>query len=206
MAKLRDLLIIIVLVSVLLAAGFTFFKAGFLFTGSSDKPTPTPSLEPVAQVEEKETVAVSPDGKQVLTMRETTKEGLSSFTFFLSSNKDNKKEVLYSTDFLNGVTYTVPFNAFSPEGKYVFIKTNDAEGQRYLVFSTKINPEKIQDPAEIKAAFAVKYPDYHITDVTGWGGNGLVVVNTDKPDGTIGPSFWYFAATGGFSRLSTRFN
>ena len=54
--------------------------------------------------------------------------------------------------------------------------------------------------------FAQKYADYKITDVTGWAAPTLLVVNTDKLDGTVGPSFWFDVASLSFTRLSTRFN
>lgn len=206
MVKLRDLVIILVLIAVLAVAGFVFYNAGYLTGSKTNTTSPTPSVEPVAQVLDKETEVVSQDGKQTLTMKETTKDGLTSYAFFLSNDKEKQKQVLYSTDFLNGVSYELPFNSFSPEGKFLFIKSKDGEGDRYLVFSTKISPEKLQDPVEVGSVFSAKYSDVVITDVTGWGGLGLLVINADSHDGKTGPSFWYEAATGRFIRLSTRFN
>ncbi len=206
MAKLRDLAIITILVAVLAAAGIMFYNGGYLTGANKTKPSPTSSLEPVAEVTEKETEVISQDGKHILTMRQTFKEGLSTYAFFLSSDKDKQKKVLYTTDFLDGVSYELPFNSFSPDGKFLFIKSKDAVGDRFLVFSTNISAEKAQDPVEVGSLFAAKYTDLVLTDVTGWGGLGLLVLNSDNAEGKSVPSFWYEASSGRFIRLSTRFN
>ena len=58
---------------------------------------------------------------------------------------------------------------------------------------------------EFTKLFESEYPEYIITEVTGWGGINLIVFNTDKVEGGIGPSFWYDVASRSFIRLSNRF-
>ena len=59
---------------------------------------------------------------------------------------------------------------------------------------------------EVFALFSAKYPDLKVTDVTGWASNNLLVINTDKVSGEVGPSFWFELPSQGFIQLSERFN
>jgi hypothetical protein len=77
----------------------------------------------------------------------------------------------------------------------------------YFVLSTTVSPNSLNTPiAEITELFIAKFPDYKITDVTGWGGVNLIIFNTEKASGGTGPSFWFEVPGGGFIRLSTKFN
>lgn len=100
-----------------------------------------------------------------------------------------------------GTQVILPFNAVSPDNKYLFISQSGPTGNRHLLLSTVGSPAR-----EFSEPFYAQFPELIITDVTGWGGINLIVLNTDNLTGTAGPSFWYEAPTRAFIRLTNRFN
>ncbi|HTK03731.1 MAG TPA: hypothetical protein VL401_03135 [Alphaproteobacteria bacterium] len=160
---------------------------------ASQKPVPfsqkTSYVPPVAIADSpKLTEIISPDGKDKLSVKEEkTKENI-IYTFTTSKQKFTKTVPLETS-------ILVPFNTFSPDDKYFFLQ----EGDTYFV------PLK-DEVLDINAMFAAKHPEYKITEATGWGGMTLIVINTDKTSGGIGPSFWFDVTSKSFIQLSTRFN
>lgn len=170
-------------------------------------PAPEPTETPAPVINEKFAEAVSPDGKKTLAMVATKDQLGDKYTLTLLTEKSDEPEVVYQELFSSGAVVELPFNAFSPEGKYIFLKQTNQNGTTYLTipiskgFETGVRP--VTNVSEI---FYSKYSDYVITDVTGWGGVSLLVVNTNKVQGDKGPSFWFEASTGRFYKLTTRFN
>lgn len=170
-------------------------------------PIPTPVETPEVPNKDRFAEAVSPDGKKTLSMIATEGETGNKYTITLLTEKSDEPQVVYEELFASGVVIQLPFNAFSPEGKYIFLKQVDQSGTKYLTlpiskgFETGIRPV-----TNVSELFYSKYSDYVITEVTGWGGVSLLVVNTDTAKGDKGPSFWYEVSTGRFYKLTTRFN
>lgn len=156
---------------------------------------------PVVNAQETEPVSVtSPDGKFVLTMKTITSKDSASFIFILSDSVNATQKEVFSTDLASGITLSIPQNTFSPDDKYIFLKEDNNGQSDFFV----VTPTGTQD---ISSAFVTKYSaNYVITDVTGWAGPTLVVINTNKIDGNLGPSFWYDVSSKGFIPLATRFN
>lgn len=158
--------------------------------------TPNPSMV---------TTIVSPDSKATLTMREKNTNGEKELTF--SVKKDGVEKEVFSKILSAGSVVSIPYNTFSPDDKYIFLKEVVQDNATYLVFATSGFP--IAEDAqyfEIVGKFAEKEPDFKITDVTGWGGSTLIIINTDKNEGGIGPSFWFDVPSQSFIRLTNRFN
>ena len=87
------------------------------------------------------------------------------------------------------------------------MKIGDFEKPEYIVLRTDGKDMKDgKNYVEITKLFYEKYDDFVISDVTGWGGEGLIVLNSKSPDGETGPSFWFDLSGFGFIRLSTIFN
>lgn len=184
-----------------------FFGVSILFSGKSKPPitteaapviltTPNPSLT---------TTNVSPDGKMTLIMKQTKLKNSSTWDFNIQDQKGVNYKI-YADTLPSGSYYEIPFNAFAPTNKYVFVKKIEATESAYPVLSTANSEGSEPLIPDIVKLFNQKYPDFTVTDVTGWGGYSLLVINTDKADGGIGPSFWLEAASKSFTRLSTRFN
>lgn len=142
----------------------------------------------------------SPDGKLTLLAKtEKDKEGV---TYFISVG--GKEIFVKKVD--PSITISIPYNTWSPDGKYVFLKEEEGGAARFFVLSVGLTSSQQSDQtANITDLFAEKYPDLKIAGVTGWGGIGLVIVNSTKSSGEKGPSFWFEAPSATFIRLSTHF-
>lgn len=149
----------------------------------------------------------APNGKYVLTeKKEKTRETITQ-TFLVTPEKGASIE-LFKKDSPNGDLVSVPFNTFSPNDRYVFLKENDSDKTRYLVFRTDGKSlGKDANYVEVSSLFEQsKYNGYKLMDITGWGGVDLLILNTNNSDGSQGPSFWFEATTNSFIRLNDRFN
>lgn len=182
---------------ILILSGLIISLVGVIMALESHKQPPDAPLDipPVVEAQtQPQTSVVSPDGKFSLILR--------GDSLSLTNLLDNTRKELSIKTASSSSELTIPANTFSPDDKYIFLKQLDLGQANY--FALRIaDTSKIMD---ISSLFVAKYPDFVITDVTGWGGMGLIVVNTDKVGGGIGPSFWFDVYTQSFIRLSTRFN
>jgi len=149
----------------------------------------------------------SPDGKWTLKMKEEKGKGEATYIFWIINLADGSQNEIFRKTISLGTTMVIPANTFSPDDKYVFLKEVDSGGIKYLALSaTGGLVAKDTQTFEIASLFAEKHPDYKITDVTGWGGVNLLVINTSKDGGGQGPSFWFDMGSQSFIQLSNRFN
>ncbi len=189
----KILLVIFVLIAAL----------GFIFVKFSAKPQKgvifSPPPMPVAEAQAPELTKVdSPDGKLTLTMKkEKTQNGV--FYSFFTTDLTGVKNIVFTKIASAGATFSIPANTFSPDNKYIFLK------EEYLGQTDYFLPTE-SGISDISSLFAARYPDYVVTDITGWGGINLIVINTDEKSGEVGPSFWFDVPYKNFIRLSTRFN
>lgn len=154
-----------------------------------------------------ESVAEAPDGKLILTMKEEKGKENIIYSFKVTTNADGLWKEIFTSTVPAETTMEIPRNTFSPDGKYVFLKETAFGETHYLVLSTSGTPlTKDGQTLDITGRFGEKYPDYVITEATGWGGVGLIVFNTSKKDGSRGPSFWFEVPSGAFIQLSSQFN
>ena len=192
----------------------TFLLAGLVFFGSLRVKEGTPQPESFAStempVDEKETTVdvISPNEKATLTMKGLKKaDGTLNQTFFISLDAAKESVEIYTHESNPANQVLIPYNTFSPDNKYIFLKIEDPEKAQYIVVSTDgKNIRGGEKSVEITSLFYEKYEEFVITEVTGWGGYSLIVVNTNYKDGKIGPSFWFDLSNFGFIQLSNRFN
>ena len=170
----------------------------------------TPQPASVNQVAEPSPVpdltGQSPDGKISLTLKQ--QPGAETITWTLTASQAGAaaKTIWWQT-LPTGTTLSLPLNTVSPDNQYLFLQQNWADGDRYLVLTTTGLPlGKESQSVEFAKAFSAKYPEFKITAVTGWGGVNLIVINTDKISGGVGPSFWFDVPSQSFIQLSNRFN
>lgn len=143
----------------------------------------------------------SPDGSKTLVMKVAKGFRESTYSFFTSGTEIFNKTVA------NSVSFSIPANTWSPDNKYVFIKETGDIGSVFFVLSASLDSSTQDDKtANITDTFAKKYPDLTIQDATGWGGVSLVVFNSQKADGTNGPSFWYEMPSHAVIQLANHFN
>ncbi|KKQ84686.1 MAG: hypothetical protein UT08_C0015G0022 [Candidatus Woesebacteria bacterium GW2011_GWB1_38_8] len=192
----------------------TFLLAGLVFSGSLRVQKGSPQPESFAStempVDEKETTVdvISPNEKATLTMKGLKKaDGTLKQTFFISLDLAKESIEIYAHESNPSYQTLIPYNTFSPDNKYIFLKIEDPERAQYIVVRTDGKNIKGEEKSvEITSLFYEKYEEFVITDVTGWGGYSLIVVNTNYKDGKIGPSFWFDLSNFSFIQLSNRFN
>ena len=173
---------------------------------TSQKPSSTPPVA-FANQTQPTTDVESSDGKFKLSMLETKEKSDIVYTFsVLNEDTGSATRILSKTVSLD-TTMSIPLNSFSPDDKYVFLKETTGDQNSYWVLtSSGANLTNDSQTEEISSVFMAKYQNYKITDVTGWGGMNLIVINTDKTEGGIGPSFWFEVPSKAIIPLSNRFN
>lgn len=156
----------------------------------------------------KTTTIEAPNGKMSLIFKEEkTKDGTVD-TFSTQADGSTTSIQIYSETLAAGTTLSVPYNTFSPDNKYLFLKRTSTAGVDYFVLKTDGSDlSKDEKSIDFMNLFNQKFSDNHLaTDATGWGGMNLIVINTDNPDGSVSHSYWYDVTSNSFIPLSTRFN
>lgn len=153
-----------------------------------------------SKIKPAETTVLSPDGSISLSMSSFRSGDVRIWSFSVNDKLVAKLEVEMSSE------VSVPFNAISPDNKYFFVKVSQNGGALYYLYSGEDAGAGDQLGQEISALFYEKYPDLLISDITGWGGPNLLIINTEKADGSFGTSYWFNIYTQKFIQLSNRFN
>ena len=170
---------------------------------------PIPAANAEISGQQPKTIDVlSPDGKFDLTMKDETNQNSQIYTFSVTDTSSGLvKELFTKTTALDDVL-SAPLNAFSPDDKFIFLKeANNGAADYYVLNASGALFSDGSQTRDISAPFATKYSsNYVVSDITGWAAPTLVVINTNKVDGNIGPSFWFDVPSKSFIPLSTRFN
>lgn len=198
----RNIILILLLIA-LIAGAVAFFA-----DGERAKIAEIPKFEATKTPSPAQTtLVVAPDGKKTLSMRTDKRTDGVTQTFSMSSKGENVFSSVYSKTMAGEPAISIPFNTFSPDDKYFFLKETVGGTQNYFVLASSGSPVATDSQTlNVSEFFAKKLPDYTLTEVTGWAAPTLLVVNTDKKDGTQGPSFWFDLSTKSFILLSNRFN
>lgn len=194
---------IIVLGSLLISLVVVFFVFHSKQQPSSSLSTPPPV--PVARAAEPTTIS-SPDGKKSLVMTQNKAGETVIYAFLIMDDSSGAQKEIFTKTEVGGMSLSIPSNTFSSDNKYVFLKETNGAQTSYLVLPTTLPSDSLGTPIDVSSLFVAKYQNYVITNATGWGGPTLLIINTDKAGGGIGPSFWFDIASNSFIQLSTRFN
>lgn len=144
----------------------------------------------------------SPDGSMTLTLK--NKE--TSYSLFASSKSDGQPQLIFKKEEVNSSKLEIPYNTWSPDNIYVFLKEKTPILDNFLVFqssgsffSNNLSYLSIQE------LFKKNVPDYTIEDVTGWGGINLIVINAKNIIDDRKVSFWFDVPSQSFIQLGTYF-
>jgi len=162
-------------------------------------PTPTP---PSTQ----NTTVMSPDGSETLVMKKQVGQKSTSYSFSILTKATNTEKSLFMKTTPDTQNYELPANSWSPDSRFIFIKETTLQATNYYVLSTtddSLNMDTNQ--VNIQTYFSGKYPNYSITDVTGWAAPDLIVVNTKTDTGGF-LSFWFYVPNKSFIPLGTQFH
>lgn len=183
-------LLLLIFIPIIAIGFFIFFiqKSNTNSIITSDGKTAFVPLEVSAQ--EEETSWLAPNGKDMLTLIKETNDSQTTYTFTTENG------VFYNFTVPGTSLVSIPFNTWSVDNKHFFIKLDN----NFLVINGNGEALNVNDH------FTEKYTDLVIEDVTGWAANTLLLVNTKKLDGSLGPSLWFDVTTFKFTQLSHRFN
>lgn len=169
---------------------------------AQSSPTPTPTLAPV--LPKPTTVSWnSSDGKYKVNMTLTINtDTTKTYAFTVTNITDNTTTSLFSKTLPATVTMAIPFNAFSPDDSYIYLKEIDGEATQYYLFKSSgeafVNGSTF---VNITPLFAAYTANYTLEDITGWADPTLLVVNTKSTDGKT-VSFWFDVTSKSFIPLS----
>jgi len=140
----------------------------------------------------------SPDGSKTLIMKKEQIKDKVKYTFFVDELIFQKEEVLQSL--------VIPYNAWSPDNKYIFLKESGASINNYYVFyaSGDLFSENVKY-LNIQNLFEKKVNGFVIQEVTGWAAPNLIIINTVSSEGNR-VSFWFDVPSQSFIQLGTYFN
>ncbi|OGK69081.1 hypothetical protein A2334_02765 [Candidatus Roizmanbacteria bacterium RIFOXYB2_FULL_38_10] len=149
----------------------------------------------------------SPDGTITLTMEKQQQSGLPTKYFFYTIGLQSDQKTIFNKEVDDTENLSIPYNAWSPDNKYVFLKESTPTINNYYVFASSGNPlYPDKQYINIQELFSEQVPDFAITDVTGWADSVLVVVNTVSKKQGQKVSFWFDVSSQSFIRLSTYFD
>lgn len=168
--------------------------------------TPTPILTvPVPKVTT--TSWTSSDGLEKIAMKTTYNFNASkTYTFTLTDTQTNVDKLLFIQTLAGVSSMSIPFNVFSSDNSYLFLKEIIGKEIHFLVFRTDGTPfPGGKNYLDVSQLFSAHITSYILADATGWASTDLLVINTKRQDGTQGPSFW-FEAPSSFIQLSNVFD
>lgn len=169
--------------------------------------SPTPLLVPtIAFIPDSSSDHMdSPDGTKTLTIDGFYREDATEYSISITSAETQSRERIFTTvDFSDKVT--IPYNTWSPDNKFFFLKETTPTKTNYYVF--RVSSEAFSDGSQyldVQKFFTQKYDNFEITDVTGWAGINLLLVNAKAIGGEEKASFWFEVNRQRFTRLSTYF-
>lgn len=163
-----------------------------------------PSIDPTP----KEVASqVSPDGTTKITMSAVTNRDLSkTYTFTTSDSLDNNQKTIYTATLPSTDTMTIPFNTWSPDNRYIFLKHASSQKNETLVMRADgaVLPDGDQND-NVTDLFVARNTGETYQDTTGWASETLLIINTTNTDGSKGPSFWEEVPSKAIIELSTEF-
>jgi hypothetical protein len=199
--------VIFMVFSILLMAGVVFWSSQKVSYGVKEKVGSASEISATNLIKETKVNVVSPDGKYTLTMETKGGEGKVDQSFYISTLANNEKIKLKTDELLKDSLITIPYNTFSPDNEFIFLaQVVSGQPEYFVLRADGMEIKEGQYSVRIIEPFNEKYPDLNVTDVTGWGGLNLLVINSDNLDESVGPSFWFDLSNFGFIRLSHRFN
>ncbi len=166
--------------------------------------TPTPTAIPPGPVQT--ITADSPDGAKTLTMKKQQTGELIKYSFSTADKSGAAEKSIFEKEENLSQSLTIPYNAWSPDNAYIFLKESTPTLNNYYVLQTSGDPfpDNVQY-INVQDLFRQKLADYTLVDITGWAAPNLLIVNTRTKEGQE-VSFWFELPSKAFIQLSTHFD
>lgn len=163
---------------------------------SSPSPTPQPQVTTTSQI--------SPDGtKKVIMKVSQNGNKTQTYVFSTADGSGANEQPLYTTTLSGSDSMSIPFNTWSPDNRYLFIKKNATDA---LVFNASAAPFPNGEAyLDVTDTFKQKNIPNTVSDPTGWASPTLIIVNTTNQSNIKGPSYWFEVPSKAIIQLSTEF-
>ncbi len=205
------LLLLVLIIICLLIFAFLFYN--FLKPQTVATPLVTSQVSAVSTSDvipnpvKTTTSQISPDGLFELTLITNTVEPEQiEYKLLVKEIKTGNEKLIFTQTVGNKTAISIPFNTWSADNKHFFITQYYMGTQKNLVFKT--SGEKFaEDPfLDVNNLYIEKEIAYDFNEATGWASQNLLVIKTQKTDGTgAGPSYWFDIVGKTFIQLSTQF-
>lgn len=133
-------------------------------------------------------------------------QNVRDFALYTQEESGANTNLVYSKRLYGESGIILPFNMWSPDNKYFFIKEYTPEKISVKVFNADGGlfgaGESYLDLTE---DFQPGSYGFAFQEATGWGGYNLIVFNSENEKKEQGPSFWYEIPSRSVIRLSTLF-
>lgn len=148
----------------------------------------------------------SPEGSQTLRLNKNIKDNSVSYSLVKTIKESGTTFKIFSTDLKMDQSLEIPYNTWSPDNGFVFLKKKTTSLNDYLVFNSsgELFPEN-QPLLSIQELFQKNIKGYVIEDVTGWADPNSLIVNTLATENRNKVSFWFYVPSQEFIQLSTYF-
>lgn len=144
----------------------------------------------------------SPEGSMTLYL---DRKG-NTYSLFVTSKSESQKKQIFQKIEVDPAKLEIPYNTWSPDNLYVFLKEKTSTRDDYLVFQSSGTLFSNGLPyVSIQELFKINVPSYIIEDVTGWAAPNLLIVNTKANDSDNKISFWFDVPSQSFIQLGTYF-
>lgn len=180
---------------------------GVLVTKSKPVEVPLKAAEPP-----KTEVAISlhtvhsPDGaRKVVLKTQPLSEGQMNYVVTTSDMNGSDRHGIYEATLKEGSEIVLSPNSWSPDNKFVFIKTNKEGVIGALVFQQ--DGSSCADGTmyiDVSSIFNEQFSDRTIRDISGWDDSALLHVMTFNTDNTVGFSYWFDIWGKSFIQLAHR--
>ncbi|MBI2074444.1 MAG: hypothetical protein HYT83_01260 [Candidatus Levybacteria bacterium] len=162
----------------------------------------SPTVNPIIKVDTAS--QLSPDGTKKLVMKAThNNDGTVNYIFTTADQSGENQTLIYTVKLEGSENMNIPFNAWSPDNKYLFIIKN---GNEALVFKATGEPvASDQAYYDVKDLYNKGERKDIFSETTGWASETLLIVNTVNQDGNKGSSYWFEVPSKAIIQLSTQF-
>lgn len=197
----------------MIAAGSVFFA---IYRNNNYQPqfsivstVPSSSLVSSEIVSPKVTISsqISPDGVKKVVMKVTeNSDGTKTYDISTADENGANEQYIFSKILIASDNLRIPFNAWSPDDKYFFIQGSIDGNKSVMAFNVSGAPfANAETFLDVTNLFTQKNTGNNFDEATGWASETLIIINTRKPEGEKGFSYWFEVPSKAVIQLSTEF-
>lgn len=168
---------------------------------SIETPLPTEIPLPESKVSE-----ISSDGsKKVILKTIQNKDETKSVVLSTEDSGSGEQQVIFKVTLEKGKSIIIPYNTWSPDNKYFFIRENTPTETQIMVFNAKGEPfANGESYLDLTGVFRKQETGNNFSEATGWASETLIIVNGVTKDNTK-VSYWFEVPSKAIMQLSTVF-